>query len=119
VVQGQFEQSPKLRYQGQEMPLVPVSPLRYEALLPSGAQGEIPIESGGRQVLRLQLPGESEWGSPRRDQLASIFAASGGGVVDLRELPPPPHSQINLGGWLALMGLTIFLLERYLAYRKG
>lgn len=119
VVQGQFEQSPKLHYQGQEMPLVPVSPLRYEALLPSGAQGEIPIESGGRQVLRLQLPGESEWGSPSRDQLASIFATTGGGVVDLRELLPPPHSQINLGGWLALMGLSIFLLERYLAYRKG
>lgn len=119
VVQGQFEQSPKLRYQGQEIALVPTGPLRYEALLPNSAQGEIPIESGGKPVLRLQLPGESEWGSPRRDQLASIFAATGGGVVDLRELPPAPRSQVNLGGWLALLALAIFLLERYLAYRKG
>lgn len=119
VVQGQFEQSPKLRYQGQEIALIPTGPMRYEAGLPSGAQGEVPIESGGQPVLRLQLPGKSEWSSPRRDQLASIFTASGGGVVDLLELLPPPRSHINLGSWLALLALAFFLLERYLAYRKS
>lgn len=121
TLEGQFEQ-PSLRVAGQEQPMAPVGPLRFEAWLPREAVGEAVVFENEQPRLRLQLPSLPEWRlEDGRENLRRLSELSGGRLLadatELRELAG--RKAYSLQWPLTALAVVLFLLERYLERRRS
>ncbi|WP_135255714.1 vWA domain-containing protein [Thermus caldilimi] len=112
VVLGHLER-PLFLSGGQEMPLVPTGPRRYE--VQAQAPGVL-LDGPRRLPLAFPLPGE--W-TPRDGKavLEALVKASGGRLLGLEELDQPASTPLPLRPYLLLLALVLFLLERFLEIR--
>ncbi|RIH85728.1 marine proteobacterial sortase target protein [Calidithermus roseus] len=120
LLEGQFER-PALRYAGKAQDFLPVGPLRYEARLPYGARGEAAVLEAGVPRLNLTLPALPEWRlEDGRANLRALAEASGGRLLgDLAELTAlPQRKALELRPLLVALALALFVLERYLEWRR-
>lgn len=121
LLEGQFER-PALRYAGKTQDFLPVGPLRYEARLPYGARGEAAVLEAGVPRLNLTLPALPEWRlEDGRANLRALAEASGGRLLsDLAELTAlPQRKAFELRPLLVALALALFVLERYLEWRRA
>lgn len=120
LLEGNFER-PALRYGGRVEDFLPVGPLRYEARLPYGARGEAAVLEGGAPRLSLTLPALPEWRlEDGKASLRALAEASGGRLLEsldeLRSLPQRKGLELR---WLLVgLALGLFVLERYLEWRR-
>jgi len=120
LLEGQFER-PTVRAAGQELRLAPTGPFRFEARLPAEAVGEAVVFENEQPRLRLSLPSLPEWRSEDgRENLRRLAEASGGRLLaDTAELSRlAGRKALNLQLPLLALALLLFLLERYLEYRR-
>ncbi|WP_018467280.1 VWA domain-containing protein [Calidithermus timidus] len=120
LLEGQFER-PALRYAGKTQDFLPIGPLRYEARLPYGARGEAAVLEAGVPRLSLTLPALPEWRlEDGRAKLRALAEASGGRLLsDLAELSAlPQRKALELRSLLVALALVLFVLERYLEWRR-
>lgn len=112
VALGGWE-SPLLLAGGEEVPLVPAGPGRYEAW--TRAEG---VLLDGKRRLPLSLPLPGEW-TPRDGEavLRAMAEGSGGRLLRPGESPPPPVAALPLRPYLLALALLLFLLERVLEAR--
>jgi len=107
VALGRLE-APRLLVGGEETPMVPTGPLRFEAR--AGGPGVL-LDGKRRIPLALPLPGE--W-TPR-DGAATLRAmaeAAGGRLLGLEEVGSLPTRPLPLRPYLLWAALLLFLLER-------
>jgi len=113
VVLGHLER-PLFLSGGQEMPLVPTGPGRYEI------QAQTPgVLLDGPRRLPLAFPLPGEW-TPRDGKLVlkTLAEASHGRLLALEDLGQPGSSPLPLRPYLLALALALFLLERLLEARS-
>jgi len=120
LLEGQFER-PSLRASGLEQSFAPTGPLRFEARLPREATGQAVVFENEQPRLRLPLPSLPEWRlEDGQATLSQLAEASGGrlltGTEELRRLPDRKALSLQLP--LVALALLLFMLERYLEYRR-
>lgn len=112
VALGALE-APRLLVGGEEVPMVPTGPGRFEGVV----RGEGVLLDGARRIpLALPLPGE--W-TPRdgRAVLKALAEGSGGRFFEGEVPPRTPQAALPLRPYLLALALLLFLLERYLAFK--
>jgi Mg-chelatase subunit ChlD len=119
-LEGQFTR-PRLRYNGTELDLSPVAPLRYETRLPQEASGEAVVLENDQIRLQVALPVQPEWRlEDGKASLKRLSEASGGRLLavptDLNGLQP--RFPLPLRGPLITLALVLFLLERLAEWRR-
>ncbi len=111
TVMGRFREDLWLRTDGEELPLAPVAPFRYEARVPPGS-GDLLVFEGSRLRFRVPRKTSPEWPSQEgREVLVRLAEASGGTLLEAPVLGPPPRVPTPLRIPLALAGLAVLILE--------
>ncbi|GAA6735334.1 VWA domain-containing protein [Thermus oshimai] len=112
VALGALE-APRLLVGGEEVPMVPTGPGRFEGVV----RGEGVLLDGEKRIpLVLPLPGE--W-TPRdgRAVLRALAEGSGGRFFEGEVPAPSPQAALPLRPYLLALALLLFLLERLWAYK--
>jgi len=120
LLEGQFER-PSLRAAGLEQSFAPTGPLRFEVRLPKEVTGQAVVFENEQPRLRFPLPSLPEWRlEDGRATLSQLAEASGGrlltSIEELRRLPDRKALSLQLP--LVALALLLFMLERYLEYRR-
>lgn len=116
---GRYDAPPVLWVGGRRYPLVPDAPFRYRLKLPPGAR-ELVVRVGDRALFRIRREPALEWpDQDGRATLRRLAEASGGRLLAAPELGPPPRVPRDLSRPLAALALLVFLLERFLVWRRG
>jgi len=116
---GRYDAPPVLWVGGRRYPLVPDAPFRYRLRLPAGAR-ELVVRAGDKTLFRIRRDSVGEW--PDQDGRATLKAlakASGGRLLAAPALGPAPRVPRDLSRAIAGLALFVFLLERFLVWRRG